>query len=333
MNIKIDKSKILLEFSSVGSVASAVPIAAASPSKSNKITQIVDKYPKGKQESIEEASRWKKEAALGNISKSGIKDIKGRGIAKSDSELAKGMNTGTNNILKKESPNTKIIDQKISLKDTSKTGGFMTNGQGNIVHQSDAGFFKRLMSPGMKAVQITKKQKDHNELARAMNLRHEAYEAGAVNKAKNKFGEAAFQNGIAPGTMDGRFLKEKYVNNKNLSGGQVAAHSAVGNHMSGNILNREAKDISDLSYTGVSQKLKNLRNRSGEYDAIKKDTGVDLNKRVHSRNVGNNAARILNHENQRRARADKIANFQRVHGHDQDAQLKFLNNNLAYHTK
>ena len=223
---------------------------------------------------IEELSKWKKESQQGNLSDKSINSLKSNNIIKPDNVLADGINRGTDNILAKHSPNTKIIDAGVSK--TGKYGGaaFIPSTNEILINKNPS-MVARTISPLHKAF------KKVTPLTTAMLTRHEAYEAKELAK---QLKQSRFGNIRAKGDFG--------IEIKNIYGQPVRIPS--GNHLSGNVLNNEAKMVNDLSYTDDAKNLKNTRQKSGEVEMLK-NIGVDYNNTT-SKNLSQNEKKIEDYE-------------------------------------
>lgn len=234
---------------------------------------------------IEEKSRWKKEHLLGNVNDANLNKLRQSGVVKSNEELAKGLNKGTFNMLEKSGNDYSI--EKPKFMTGLKLGGNYTQilpgGKKQIIGYSEnPNIVTRMTSPVYRTMNFTKKQKDFNNLSNAIALRHEAYEAMNAKKQMDKKGYINF---------NGKFITPVIG-----IGGKKVGDTPAGMHLSGDILNRESKDLSDLSYTDAAQHFKKMRNNSGEYEALKDSAGVDLNNGTTSKNLGSNTRKINEHE-------------------------------------
>ena len=228
---------------------------------------------------LEEKTRWKQEHSLGNVNDNNLNKLRQAGVVKSNEEIAKGLNKGTINILDKSGIDYRM--EKPEFMTGLKTGGNYTrvfnDGKSTIGYNEKPSTFTRLTSPVYRTMNFTKKQKDFNTLTNALALRHEAYETleGKKQLANN-------------GTLSG---KGSFITPIIGIGKKHIGDAPAGMHLSADILNRESKDLNDLSYTDAAQHFKKMRSNSGEYDAIKDDTGIDLNN-TNSKNLGRNTRKI-----------------------------------------
>ncbi len=233
---------------------------------------------------LEEKSRWKKEHLLGNVNDTNLNKLRQSGVVKSNEELAKGLNKGTFNMLEKSGNDYNI--EKPKFISGLMTGGNYTRldpeNKQTIGYSEKPNTFTRVTSPVYRTMNFTKKQKDFNTLTNAIALRHEAYEAMNAKKQFDKKGYIGF--------------KGKFITPLIGIGNQRVGETPAGMHLSGDILNRESKDLSDLSYTDAAQHFKKMRNNSGEYDALKDSAGVDLNSGTTSKNIGSNTKKINERE-------------------------------------
>lgn len=212
-------------------------------------------------EIITEATRWKEEA--GNLTKQSIKKIEKSGIRKPDSILADGIWTGTKNILKKHLPETEINYTKLPGKINHESGGAYfdpgsreKNIKPSVNVDKDPNFIRRLYSDNDKVFQ----GKETGLLNKALDGRHEAYEAKYHN----------YENPESKGKF---YTKDKSFKNK-LLGKNVYYH--IGEHNSAKVLTDEAKDINKLLYTKSGKSYQKMRTEENE--ALKNQTGIDLNK-------------------------------------------------------
>lgn len=233
---------------------------------------------------LEEKTRWKKEHLLGNVNDNNLNKLRQSGVVKSNEELASGINKGTFNMLKKSGNDYTL--EKPEFFTGLKTGGNYTKVLGpnkqTIGYNEKPNTFTRMTSPVYRTMNFTKKQKGLNTLSNALALRHEAYEAMNAKKQFDKTGDIKFK---------GSFISPIIGLGK-----QKIGDAPAGMHLSADILNREAKDLSDLSYTDAAQHFKKMRNNSGEYEALKDATGVDLNQGTTTKNMGSNTKKINDHE-------------------------------------
>lgn len=233
---------------------------------------------------LEEKTRWKQEHLLGNVNDNNLNKLRQAGVVKSNEELASGLNKGTFNMLKNSGNDYSL--EKPEFMTGLKTGGNYTKILGpnkqTIGYNEKPNTFTRMTSPVYSTMNFTKKQKGLNTLTNALALRHEAYEAINAKKQFDKTGDIKF-NGTFITPIIG--LGKKHI-----------ADASAGMHLSADILNREAKDLNDLSYTDAAQHFKKMRNNSGEYEALKDATGVDLNQGTTTKNMGSNTKKINEHE-------------------------------------
>ena len=223
---------------------------------------------------LEEMTKWKEKYRDGNISEKGLKKIKQAGIAKNESQLADGVNRGTDALMRKQAPDFTINRNANTPFGTFfQTGGaYMDPTTKTINNDSLKNPIKHVLFPFSKVIPTTK-NKQSNDLANALALRHEAYEAIDYAKDPNRWGG------------DG-FFRGKH------------SRQYVGKHMSADVLNKEAKDVNDLSYTNASKVFTKTRQKTGEAESIKKATGVNYTK-VNNQNVGANTKKIKDHEKSR----------------------------------
>ena len=164
---------------------------------------------------IEEAARWKREVAAGNLSSESIKRIKKEGVAKTPEEYAAGLRRGSENIAKQAGFNINtdkmaFTKNPLDALTGALLGGHYTSPLKNVVRSPDEmGIVNKALTP----------LKNLNPIERELALRHEANEAKYFNQEFRKTG----------------FLPQPKarvgVNNK-----------LVGNHYSMKVIADEAKD-------------------------------------------------------------------------------------------
>ena len=221
---------------------------------------------------LEEMTKWKEKYRDGHISEKGLKNIKNSGIAKNESQLAAGVDKGTLNLMKKQAPDYKINSRtKLPLMHFMTTGGaYMDPSTRTINSDSLNNPLKKIIFPFAKSFPTTKNNQT-NDLSQALALRHEAYEA--IDSSRRPYPTTR-----PDGVFQGKFSGKRF-----------------GNHMSADILNKEAKDVNDLKYTNASKIFTKVRQNSGELDAMKNQLGIDYTKVTNS-NVGKNTKKIKAYE-------------------------------------
>ena len=234
-------------------------------------------------EDILEATKWKSK----NLSPNNYNKIKSAGLQKSKTDLANGINKGTDNILKKYAPDTEYNPVNLN---GLKTGGAMyihkgsydeaaaahnnnsktkpsefkedVNHPGRIYVDEKPGIISRAITPFHNVFQ----KNDTKNLTNAIMKRHEAYEAKQANTNPN---------------VKGVFMKQSKINDNFLTrkvgtAGDIL-YVPAGNHYSANVLANEKKLLDSMKNHSESKKFSKYRQL--EYDMIKDHTGVDLNEK------------------------------------------------------
>jgi len=209
-------------------------------------------------EYIYELNKWEKKVQSGEISKKDLDRIRKAKLARDADSFRRGIDKGSDNIIKKAQSTIKYSKKanKEGPLTTDKKLKNIFNKPGSTIHMPTDKYGGVFGSQN----KINKPEKWNR--IKPYIKRHEADEARYSSKIRKKYNQSGAVN----------FTNDYVINN-------TTYEETIGTHASPGVLKKE-KELTDFTSKmyGDAKKLRQYRNKSGEYEFVKNMTNKYINK-------------------------------------------------------